>query len=144
VRGGGYSKETTPEKAQAYKYEQERLLSEKLGEAEGPFFKESPRRNLEKKLTPFEKEESRHFELLFVGSRRISSLADFTDPEGDPKVVPGDAIAYKYEVIALLGRGSFGRVFKAYDHKKKEYVALKIIKNQEKFTIQARVEIEIL
>ena len=56
----------------------------------------------------------------------------------------GDGIAYKYEIVSLLGRGSFGRVFKAYDHKKKEYIALKVIKNQEKFNTQAKVEIEIL
>lgn len=68
--------------------------------------------------------------MLFIGSRRIVSQQDFTDSEGDPKVSVGDAIAYKYEIISVLGRGSFGRVFKAYDHKKREYVALKIIKNQ--------------
>jgi len=42
----------------------------------------------------------------------------------------GDSIAYKYEVISLLGRGSFGKVVRAFDHKKKEHVAIKIIKNQ--------------
>jgi serine/threonine protein kinase len=42
----------------------------------------------------------------------------------------GDSVAYKYEIESLLGKGSFGRVFKAYDHKKKEHIALKIIKNQ--------------
>ncbi len=31
--------------------------------------------------------------------------------------------------MANLGRGSFGRVYKAFDHKKKELIALKIIKN---------------
>jgi serine/threonine protein kinase len=46
--------------------------------------------------------------------------------------------------VGQLGRGSFGRVFKAFDHKKKEYVALKIIKSQKKFQEQAKVEIAIL
>ena len=35
-------------------------------------------------------------------------------------------------------------MFKAYDHKNKEYVALKVIKNDQKFTTQARVEVKIL
>lgn len=56
----------------------------------------------------------------------------------------GDSIAYRYEVIQNLGRGSFGKVVKAYDHKKKQYIALKIIKSQQKFTNQAKIEVEIL
>lgn len=90
-------------------------------------------------MTPFEREESKNYEIFCIGTRRISSLQDFTDNEGDPKATIGDAISYKYEIVSILGRGSFGRVFKAYDHKKKEYVALKIIKNQEKFNTQAKV-----
>jgi hypothetical protein len=31
----------------------------------------------------------------------------------------GDSIAYKYEIVENIGRGSFGKVFKAFDHKKK-------------------------
>lgn len=46
--------------------------------------------------------------------------------------------------MAAIGRGTFGQVFKAYDHKSKEYVALKVIKNDQKFTTQARVEVKIL
>ena len=44
-----------------------------------------------------------------------------------------DSIAYRYEIISMLGRGSFGKVFRAFDHKKKEYIALKLIKSQKKF-----------
>ena len=106
---------------------------------------DTPRKaSLEKKLTSFEREETKHYEVHYIGNRRIGGLSDFTDADGDSRVAVGDAVAYKYEVVSLLGRGSFGRVFRAYDHKKKEYVALKIIKNQEKFTNQAKVEIEIL
>lgn len=95
-----------------------------------PIATDSPRKSIEKKLTSFEREEVKQYEVFYVGTRRISSLHDFTDAEGDPKVTIGDAIAYKYEIISLLGKGSFGRVYKAYDHKKKEAIALKIIKNQ--------------
>jgi dual specificity tyrosine-phosphorylation-regulated kinase 2/3/4 len=47
-------------------------------------------------------------------------------------------------VVSGLGHGSFGQVFKAFDHKKKEMVALKIIRNEAKFNKQAKVEIKIL
>jgi dual specificity tyrosine-phosphorylation-regulated kinase 2/3/4 len=59
-------------------------------------------------------------------------------------VSPRDSVAYRYEIINGLGHGSFGQVFKAYDHKKKETVALKIIRNEPKFNKQAKVEIKIL
>ena len=38
----------------------------------------------------------------------------------------------------------FGKVIKAYDHKKSEYVAIKIIRNQSKFHTQAKVEVKLL
>ena len=43
-----------------------------------------------------------------------------------------------------LGKGSFGQVFKVWDHKRKIPAALKIIKNKKRFHNQALVEISIL
>lgn len=60
------------------------------------------------------------------------------------KVQEKDHICYRYEVKALLGKGSFGQVWKCYDHKNKQMVALKIIKNKQKYNTQAIVEIKIL
>jgi dual specificity tyrosine-phosphorylation-regulated kinase 2/3/4 len=37
----------------------------------------------------------------------------------------------------LIGKGSYGQVFKVLDHKNKEEVALKMIKNEAKFSKQA-------
>jgi dual specificity tyrosine-phosphorylation-regulated kinase 2/3/4 len=56
----------------------------------------------------------------------------------------GDHVAYRYELLGELGSGSFGKVMKALDHKTGQYVAVKIIKNEEKFHRQAMVEIRIL
>jgi dual specificity tyrosine-phosphorylation-regulated kinase 2/3/4 len=47
-------------------------------------------------------------------------------------------------VLAIIGKGSFGQVFKAFDHKIKELVALKVIKNKPKYTAQAQVETRLL
>jgi serine/threonine protein kinase len=53
-------------------------------------------------------------------------------------------LGYRYEVIKKLGKGSFGVVLKCYDHKKKEYVALKILKNKERLYKQGLVESKLI
>jgi len=44
----------------------------------------------------------------------------------------------------MLGRGSFGKVVRAFDHKHKELVALKVIRNKKRFHKQGAVEIKVL
>ena len=51
---------------------------------------------------------------------------------------------YRFEVLEKLGKGSFGQVLKCFDHKQKEEVALKIIRNKPKFHSQALLELKIL
>ncbi|CAK7299193.1 Dual specificity tyrosine-phosphorylation-regulated kinase 4 [Vulpes lagopus] len=55
-----------------------------------------------------------------------------------------DHIAYRYEVLEMIGKGSFGQVAKCLDHKNNELVALKIIRNKKRFHHQALVELKIL
>ena len=57
----------------------------------------------------------------------------YDDENGDYKIVIGDHLVYRYEVLEKLGSGSFGQCVKCFDHKKKELIALKIIKNSKKF-----------
>ena len=97
-----------------------------------------------KHLTEFEREEIMRYDVYFVGRRRINSTKCFTDKNGDAKIAAADSIIYRYEVLDILGKGSFGQVFKVFDHKRKEVVALKIIRNEPKFCTQAKVEIKIL
>lgn len=44
-----------------------------------------------------------------------------------------DHIAYWYEILEPLGKGSFGQALKVFDYKTKEFFALKIIWNKKKF-----------
>jgi len=46
--------------------------------------------------------------------------------------VNGDHIGYRYEILELLGKGSFGQVIRAYDHKTQQYAAVKIIRNKKR------------
>jgi dual specificity tyrosine-phosphorylation-regulated kinase 2/3/4 len=55
-----------------------------------------------------------------------------------------DHVAYRYEIIKKLGKGSFGVVCKCFDHLKKEFVALKIIRNKKRLHKQGLVEAKIL
>ncbi len=60
------------------------------------------------------------------------------------KIIAKDHVGYRYEVLQFLGKGSFGIAIKAFDHKRKEPVALKVIKNKKKYYYQAGVELKIL
>jgi dual specificity tyrosine-phosphorylation-regulated kinase 2/3/4 len=53
-------------------------------------------------------------------------------------------LAYRYEVFKKLGKGSFGIVLRAFDHKNKEFVALKILKNKKRLYKQGLVEAKLI
>lgn len=68
----------------------------------------------------------------------------YDDERGDYNIVPGDHLAYRYEVVDILGKGSFGQVARCIDHKTGALVAIKIIRNKKRFHQQALVEVDIL
>ena len=68
----------------------------------------------------------------------------YDDERGDYLVVNHDQLAYRYEILDSLGKGSFGQVLSCRDHCTGESVAIKIIRNKKRFHHQALVEIKIL
>lgn len=68
----------------------------------------------------------------------------YDDERGDYNIVIGDHLAYRYEVVDLLGKGSFGQVVRCVDHKTGVLNAVKIIRNKKRFHQQALVEVNIL
>jgi dual specificity tyrosine-phosphorylation-regulated kinase 2/3/4 len=105
-------------------------------------------------LSPFEQEEIKQFNssIWFVGptARKLNAGEGkgknfgYDDDKGRYKCVKNDHIYYRYEVLKGLGKGSFGDVVRAYDHKTKTTVALKIIRNEKRFHKQGRCEVKIL
>ena len=79
--------------------------------------------------------------------RKIKNIFDnksYNDEEGDYIITNGTHLYYRYEILEILGKGSFGEAIKCYDHKNKDLVCIKIINSQKKFQNQAMTEIKIL
>ncbi|XP_008823736.1 dual specificity tyrosine-phosphorylation-regulated kinase 4 [Nannospalax galili] len=104
-------------------------------------------------LSPYEQSEILGYtELWFLGldAKKIKvtpekfNKTSFDDEHGSYMKVLHDHIAYRYEILEMIGKGSFGQVAKCLDHKNNELVALKIIKNKKRFHHQALVELKIL
>ncbi|XP_030645401.1 dual specificity tyrosine-phosphorylation-regulated kinase 4 [Chanos chanos] len=104
-------------------------------------------------LTEFEQEEIMDYsEIWYLGleTKKIEGTqgspqnAGYDDEHGGYIKVLHDHIAYRFEVLEVIGKGSFGQVLKCLDHKTNELVALKIIRNKKRFHHQALVELKIL
>ncbi|KAK4984460.1 serine/threonine protein kinase, CMGC, dual-specificity [Elasticomyces elasticus] len=68
----------------------------------------------------------------------------YDDERGDFNLVLGDHLAYRYEVVDVLGKGSFGQVVRCVDWKTGGIVAVKIVRNKRRFHAQAVVEVELM
>lgn len=81
-----------------------------------------------------------------VGDISAAGTANFgyDDERGDYNIIVGDHLAYRYEVVDILGKGSFGQVVRCIDHKNGGLCAVKIIRNKKRFHQQALVEVNIL
>jgi len=105
-------------------------------------------------LTDFEQSEILDFPQIFYtgqgakkvdGAPRSATLNHgYDDDRGDYTVVEHDHIAYRYEVLGILGKGSFGQVLRCMDHKRGQEVAVKVIRNKKRFHHQALIELKIL
>nr|XP_022345958.1 dual specificity tyrosine-phosphorylation-regulated kinase 4-like isoform X2 [Crassostrea virginica] len=105
------------------------------------------------KLTAFEQTEILDYpEIWFLGleAKKIEGVPGgaqnngYDDENGSYIKMIGDQMAFRFEILEVVGRGSFGQVVKVLDHKQDEEIAIKIIRNKKRFHHQALVEVKIL
>ncbi|XP_053108716.1 dual specificity tyrosine-phosphorylation-regulated kinase 4 isoform X2 [Hemicordylus capensis] len=109
-------------------------------------------KHFKNQLTPHEQREIKDYKELWflgLGAKKIDGHIDgdnntFDDDHGCYKKVVSDHLSYRYEMLSVIGKGSFGHVLKCLDHKTGEKVAVKIIRNKKRFHNQALVEVSIL
>ncbi|GJQ85774.1 hypothetical protein Trydic_g20335 [Trypoxylus dichotomus] len=75
-------------------------------------------------------------------SSRAPSVED--DDEGHLIYRSGDVLQNRYKILGTLGEGTFGKVVKVKDLEMDHSMALKIIKNVEKYREAAKLEINVL
>ncbi|KAM9327560.1 LOW QUALITY PROTEIN: dual specificity tyrosine-phosphorylation-regulated kinase 2 [Pholidichthys leucotaenia] len=118
-----------------------------------PLSPEQAMKQFMSKMSSFEHHEVFNYpEVYFVGQnakKRTGVLGGannggYDDDQGSYIQVPHDHIAYRYEVLKVIGKGSFGQVVKAFDHKTQSHIALKMVRNEKRFHRQAAEEIRIL
>ncbi|EGF97941.1 uncharacterized protein MELLADRAFT_51129 [Melampsora larici-populina 98AG31] len=105
-------------------------------------------------LSDYEKVEILGFEeIYYVGAESNKKMANrlevnqnfgYDDERGDYLIIRNDHLMFRYEIVDVLGKGSFGQVLQCRDHKTGEMVAIKIIRNKRRFHHQALVEIKVL
>ncbi|CAK7217832.1 serine threonine protein kinase CMGC group [Sporothrix curviconia] len=66
------------------------------------------------------------------------------DEDGHYIVVPETDLTKKYQMVKLLGQGTFGKVVQARDREKNELVAIKIIRSVQKYRDASRIELRVL
>ncbi|CAH2277058.1 dual specificity tyrosine-phosphorylation-regulated kinase 2 [Pelobates cultripes] len=105
------------------------------------------------KLTPFEHGEIFRFSAVYFFGPNAKKRRGFIggpnncgydDKDGFYIQVPHDHIAYRYEVLRVLGKGISGQVMKVYDYKLQQHVALKMFRNLKNYHQQAMDEIRML
>lgn len=66
------------------------------------------------------------------------------DDDGHYIVVPDAELTERYQMVKLLGQGTFGKVVQAHDKKRGDLVAIKIIRSVQKYRDASRIELRVL
>ena len=97
-------------------------------------------------LTSGEVGEIAGYEVVYYVGKGKAKARDgkYENREGDYLVRVGDQIAFRYEILGILGKGTYGVVARCKDHKTGEEVAIKVIKSRPLYHQQGLSEISVL
>ena len=93
-------------------------------------------------LTPTEKSELKSREIVYYFNSTFKQLVEYSD-DNRLKLNHDDQIDYRYQVVEEIGKGAFSNVYKCVDHKYDSLVAVKVIKNEDRYKRQSLIEFEI-
>jgi hypothetical protein len=98
------------------------------------------------KLQAYEVKEILHFsEIYYIGNISCKNTDEkWDDKKGYYNAKEHDHIKYRYEIVKLIGKGSFGSVYECIDHKSHTNCAIKMLRNKEKLIKQGEVESNII
>tara|TARA_B110001469_G_C9609281_1_gene303044 strand:- start:313 stop:1494 length:1182 start_codon:yes stop_codon:yes gene_type:complete len=97
--------------------------------------------NEDNTLTPFEKEEIKHYKTIYY-SGKLENKLDITLEEYEKNnnifsknnryiINKGDHISYRFNILEIIGKGTYGTVVLAKDHKRDIIRGIKIFNNLE-------------
>ncbi|KAG2495652.1 hypothetical protein HYH03_006252 [Edaphochlamys debaryana] len=66
------------------------------------------------------------------------------DKDGHFQYELGENLSSRYKILSKMGEGTFGRVLECWDRKREDYVAIKIVRNIDKYRHAAMIELEVL
>ncbi|KAF2756954.1 kinase-like protein [Pseudovirgaria hyperparasitica] len=66
------------------------------------------------------------------------------DEDGHYIVIPDADLTQRYQIVRLLGQGTFGKVVEAYDRQERQKVAIKVIRSVQKYRDASRIELRVL
>jgi dual specificity tyrosine-phosphorylation-regulated kinase 2/3/4 len=96
----------------------------------------------DKWLTSLEKQEINEKDKIYYLNTSFKQKTEYTHDER-LKLNHDDQIDYRYQLINELGKGTFSNVYRCVDHKYDKFVAVKVIKNNERYKRQSLIEFEI-
>ncbi|KAL1862978.1 hypothetical protein VTK73DRAFT_6522 [Phialemonium thermophilum] len=93
---------------------------------------------------PYPPKKASDVHVKVIPDHSYASAGRVDDDDGHYIVVPDADLTERYQMIRLLGQGTFGKVVQARDRRRGECVAIKIIRSVQKYRDASKIELRVL